>query len=229
MTAYYSTNRKAAEVGLDQALLQGQAGDRGLYLPRPLPALSPELLARARDLPYPELAASFLEPFAEGVFTREVLTEICEDAYDFDLPLEEVEPRRWVLRLDRGPTASFKDFAARFMGRALGRLVTERNQELLILTATSGDTGSAIAHAFFRVPSIRVLVLFPIKEVSDRQRKQMTTLGENVATVAVAGKTSRGTTCPRPTRSTSGGSSPRPCTTSTPLPRRPTLPPARGR
>jgi threonine synthase len=92
------------------------------------------------------------------------------------------------MRLDRGPTASFKDFAARFMGRALSRLVRERGQDLLILTATSGDTGSAIAHAFHGVEAIRVLVLFPRTEVSDRQRKQMTTIGGNVTTIAVEGK-----------------------------------------
>jgi threonine synthase len=117
-----------------------------------------------------------------------VLAAICQDAYDFDVPLEKVDAHRHVMRLDRGPTASFKDFAARFMGRAIGRLVRERGKELLILTATSGDTGSAVANAFLGVDGIRALVLFPIHEVSDRQRKQMTTLGDNVATLALPGK-----------------------------------------
>ncbi|MHC5037230.1 MAG: threonine synthase [Planctomycetota bacterium] len=188
MTIYYSTNRKVPEVTLDEALLQGQAGDKGLFLPRPIPTLSKDLLARARDLPYPALASAVLEPYMEGVFSPEELKAICEDAYDFDVPLEKVEARRHVMRLDQGPTASFKDFAAKFMGRALGQLVRRRGKPLLILTATSGDTGSAIAHAFFGVEGIRVLVLFPRKEVSDRQRKQMTTVGDNVATVAVEGK-----------------------------------------
>jgi len=188
MTRYYSTNRKVPEVSLDLALLQGQAGDRGLFLPRPIPELGGDLLARAGDLSYPELAAAVLEPYAAGVFSGDVLREICEDAYDFEVPLEKVVDRRYILRLDRGPTASFKDFAARFMGRALGRLVHRQGRDLLILTATSGDTGSAIAHAFHGVEGIRVLVLFPRKEVSDRQRKQMTTIGDNVATIAVEGK-----------------------------------------
>jgi threonine synthase len=188
MIAFYSTNRAVPDTGLADALLQGQAADRGLFLPRPIPRMPAELLRRARDLPYPELAAAVLAPYAEGVFPRDALLDLCADAYDYDVPLERVEGRRHVLRLDRGPTASFKDFAARFMGRALGKLVALRGTELLILTATSGDTGSAIAHAFFRVPRIRVLVLFPRLEVSDRQRKQMTTLGVNVATVAVEGK-----------------------------------------
>jgi len=136
-------------------------------------------------MPYPELAASILGPYAEGVFTRDELLEICLDAYDFDVPLERIDGRRYVMRLDQGPTASFKDFAARFMGRALGRLVRRRGRGLLVLTATSGDTGSAIAHAFLGVEDIRVVVLFPIHEVSDRQRRQMTTLGGNVATLGL--------------------------------------------
>ncbi len=188
MNVYYSTNRAVPDVGLAEALLQGQAGDKGLYMPTTHPRLSADLLARARDLAYPELAAALLDPYTEGVFSPDELREICESAYDYDVPLENVEARRFVLRLDRGPTASFKDFAARFMGRAIGSLVRRRGQHLLILTATSGDTGSAIAHAFYRVKGIRVLILFPREEVSERQRKQMTTLGDNVATIAVDGK-----------------------------------------
>jgi threonine synthase len=188
MTKYYSTNRKVPEVDLAEALLTGQAGDKGLFMPRPIPKISRDLMARARDIAYPQLATEILWPYVEGVFSRDVLTAICEDAYDYDVPLEKVDARRHVMRLDRGPTASFKDFAARFMGRAIGRLVRERGKELLILTATSGDTGSAVANAFLGVDGIRALVLFPIHEVSDRQRKQMTTLGDNVTTLALPGK-----------------------------------------
>jgi threonine synthase len=188
MILFESTNGKAPRADLAEALLNGQAGDKGLYVPVELPRYPASLLGRARDLAYPELAAEILAPYAEGVFTRDALDAICHDAYDFEVPIEQVVGRRHVLRLDRGPTASFKDFAARFMGRALGRLVRDRGTDLLILTATSGDTGSAVAHAFLGVAGIRVLVLFPRAEVSDRQRKQMTTLGDNVATIAVDGK-----------------------------------------
>jgi len=187
-TMFYSTNLAVADADLAGALLQGQAGDKGLFMPRKIPPIPVELLAAARDLTYPELAARLLVPYAEGIFSPEVIEEICHDAYDYEVPLERIDGPRHVLRLDQGPTASFKDFAARFMGRALSRLVRERGTDLLILTATSGDTGSAVAQAFYGVPAIRVLVLFPRLEVSDRQRKQMTTLGGNVATLAVEGK-----------------------------------------
>jgi threonine synthase len=187
-TKFYSTNLQVEDVDLADALLQGQARDKGLFLPREIPPIPRELLSAARELTYPELAARLLAPYAEGVFSTEVIEEICHDAYDYEIPIERIDGPRHVLRLDQGPTASFKDFAARFMGRALSRLVRERGTELLILTATSGDTGSAVAQAFHGVEAIQVLVLFPRLEVSDRQRKQMTTLGGNVATLAVDGK-----------------------------------------
>lgn len=188
MTVYYSTNHSVPVVDLAEALLKGQAGDKGLFMPQPIPQLSADLIKKARDLSYPDLAVAILYPYVEGVFSKDVLYEICHNAYDFEVPLERVDSNRYLMRLDRGPTASFKDFAARFMGYTLGRLVEERDRELLILTATSGDTGSAVANAFLGVKGIQILVLFPIDEVSDRQRKQMTTLGGNVATIAVDGK-----------------------------------------
>jgi len=113
---------------------------------------------------------------------------MCTAAYDYPVPLERVSDRRFVMRLDRGPTASFKDFAARMMARLMDRLRGESSGKLVVLTATSGDTGSAIANAFLGLAGIDVVVLFPPDEVSGRQRKQMTTLGENVTAIAVDGK-----------------------------------------
>lgn len=185
---FHSTNSKVEEVPVGSALLQGQAGDKGLFMPNSIPQLSAELLKRARDLSYPELAVEILWPYVEGTFSRDEIEEICHSAYDFEVPLENVTGNRFLMRLDQGPTASFKDFAARFMGRSLGKLVARRGKDLLILTATSGDTGSAVASAFMGVPGIKVLVLFPEDEVSNRQRKQMTTLGDNIATLALPGK-----------------------------------------
>ena len=111
-----------------------------------------------------------------------------EIAYDFDVPLEKVYDRVHVMRLDRGPTASFKDFAAQMMARLIGYFLRQDGREVTILTATSGDTGAAVAHAFHKIPGIRVIVLFPIAEVSASQRKLMTTLKDNIRTVAIDGK-----------------------------------------
>jgi threonine synthase len=117
-----------------------------------------------------------------------VLAGFCRDAYNFEIPLEKVYDRVVVMRLDQGPTASFKDFAAQMMARLMGRFLQEDGKQLTILTATSGDTGAAVAHAFHNIPGIRVIVLFPVDEISMSQRKLMTTLTGNVRTVAIDGK-----------------------------------------
>jgi len=183
-----STNEQSPPVGLREALLRGQAPDRGLYWPRRFPPLSPEEIAAFAGLPYWRIAWEVLRRYMGGVLDAEALETVCREAYDFDVPLEPVCNRIYVMRLDRGPSASFKDFAARWMARVIGRFVREEGGELTILTATSGDTGSAVASAFHDVPGIRVIVLFPVGEVSERQRRQMTTLRGNIRTLAVGGK-----------------------------------------
>jgi len=183
--AFYSTNGSAPLVDLRQALLQGQAPDRGLYLPQQFPRLT---TAEITGKPYPEIAFELLRRFTAGIVNDATLHALCADAYNLDVPIEHVYDRVHVMRLDRGPTASFKDFAARMMARLIGQFLRETGKTLTILTATSGDTGSAVASAFHGVAGVRVLVLFPIAEVSDRQRKQMTTLRDNIRAIAVDGK-----------------------------------------
>ncbi len=185
---FHSTNKISPKVDLREALLQGQAPDKGLYMPDTFPTLSEQELESFRDASYPEIATEILWKFAEGIISKEKLSELCHDAYDYEVPLEHVYDRVHVMRLDRGPTASFKDFAARMMARLIGTFIKEDNSELLILTATSGDTGSAVASAFHGIEGIEVCVLFPKGEVSDRQRKQMTTLGGNIQSICVEGK-----------------------------------------
>ena len=187
---FHSTNRQSPPVNLRAALLAGQAPDKGLYLPEACLTLSPGELAEFASLPYHEIAFRVLAKFTDGIISEDALAGLCRDAYNFDVPLEPVLGLEYVhiLRLDRGPTASFKDFAARMMARLIGRFVREDGRQLTILTATSGDTGSAVASAFHGVEGIRVIVLFPTSEVSDRQRQQMTTLRGNIRTIAVDGK-----------------------------------------
>ena len=178
---YYSTNRRAPDTDLAGALLQGQAPDKGLYLPSDFPRLKPAELRALVGRPYAEVAEAVLRPYTAGMITDRQLRELCADAYDYEVPLERVTGRRHVMRLDQGPTASFKDFAARMMARWMSLLMQRESGELVILTATSGDTGSAVAHAYLGVPRVKVVVLFPVTEVSERQRKQMTTLGGTLA------------------------------------------------
>lgn len=185
---FYSTNRNTPDVDLREALLRGQAPDRGLYMPRRIPSISAADLAALAGKSYADIAFDVLRRYTVGIIDDATLRGLCEDAYDFAVPLERVTGRRHVMRLDRGPTASFKDFAARMMARWMGVLMQAEGGDLLILTATSGDTGSAVAHAYHGVERVRVVVLFPIAEVSDRQRRQMTTLGGNVHVLSVDGK-----------------------------------------
>jgi threonine synthase len=185
---YHSTNGQSPAVDLRAAMLDGQAPDRGLYLPDHFPRLKPEEIAAFAGMPYHEIAVRVLSRYTTGVIPDAELAAMCREAYDFSIPLEKIYERVFLMRLDQGPTASFKDFAARMMARMFGYFLGKMGRQLTILTATSGDTGAAVAHAFHNVPGVRVIVLFPAAEVSDSQRKLMTTLRDNVRTVAIDGK-----------------------------------------
>ncbi|MBI4727649.1 threonine synthase [candidate division TA06 bacterium] len=185
---YYSTNRKAPAVPLKGALLTGQAPDKGLYLPEAIPSIPRDEILAFRNRPYHEIAHAVLSRYTKDSIPDDKLRAICRECYDYDVPLEKVFGNNHVMRLDRGPTASFKDFAARMMARWMRYFLEQDKSDLVILTATSGDTGSAVAHAFHNIDRIQMVVLFPRLEVSDRQRKQMTTLGGNVTVLSVDGK-----------------------------------------
>ncbi|MEX2682770.1 MAG: threonine synthase [Candidatus Sigynarchaeota archaeon] len=186
----HSTNRNCPEVDFKTALIAGLAPDKGLYTASEYPRFSSEELLGMARMGYPELAHAVLSRLIGDQLPEAKLKEICDDAYDYDVPVVKISDGEnvHVLHLDKGPTASFKDFAARAMSRIMSYYTAQDKRELLILTATSGDTGGAVASAFYGVKNIKVCVLFPATEVSERQRRQMTTLGKNVQAVAVNGK-----------------------------------------
>ena len=188
MILFHSTNKKSPAVNLREAMLAGQAPDRGLYFPEKFPRFTPDEIAAFAQLPYHEIAFRVLSRYTDGIIPNDELATMCRAAYNFELPLEKLYDRVHLMRLDQGPTASFKDFAAQMMARMFGRFLREGGQQLTILTATSGDTGAAVAHAFHNIPGVRVIVLFPFDEVSRSQRKLMTTLADNVRTIAIDGK-----------------------------------------
>jgi threonine synthase len=185
---FYSTNLKAENLSFHEALLQGQAPDKGLYMPVGIPQIPGEEIREFRNKEYWEIAYCVTRRFLAGEISDDELKAIVKDSYNYDVPLERVFDRKYVMRLDRGPTASFKDFAARMMGRLMQHYLKAENRRLLILTATSGDTGSAVANAFYALDNIDIVVLFPRDEVTGRQRKQMTTLGKNVKVLALDAK-----------------------------------------
>jgi len=185
---YYSTNLKAPEVSFRNALLKGLAPDGGLYMPASIPLLGKKKIETIFFSDYQETAFIVLNEFLDDDAGESVLRNICRDAYDFRVPVEKVINRNYILRLDQGPTASFKDFAARIMARLMNYYATDGNQHFTILTATSGDTGSAVASAFHGLENIDVIILFPFNEVTEIQRKQMTTLKGNISVIAIDGK-----------------------------------------
>ena len=185
---FYSTNLKAEAISFSQALLKGIAPDKGLYMPEEIPTIPADVISKFSEMEYYEIAYEVIKRFLKGEIEDDELLALVKDAYNYEVPLEQVYENKYVMRLDQGPTASFKDFAARMMGRLMNYYLQKQQKNLLILTATSGDTGSAIANAFYGLDNIKVVVLFPEGEVTARQRKQMTTLGKNVQIISIDGK-----------------------------------------
>jgi len=170
-----------------QALFLGQAPDGGLFVPSSLRPLPNAYRATLPDLTFPERSFIAARHLLGDEIPPATLRTAIQDALDFPIPLREIEPDIHLLELFHGPTHAFKDVGARFMARMMAALRDPGDPPLTILAATSGDTGGAVAHAFHSLPGIRVAVLYPLGKVSPRQEAQFTTLGGNVAAVAVRG------------------------------------------
>jgi threonine synthase len=184
---FRSTLRRGSEVSLRDAVLHGSAPDGGLYMPVEMPRLPADFPHRMRSLSFQELAREVGALFVGDDVPPDALAEIVNCALDFPVPLISISDHLHILELFHGPTLAFKDFGARFMARLMGYFVRESGQHLTVIAATSGDTGSAVAHAFLGVPGIRVVILYPAGRVSVAQEKQFTTLGQNITALEVAG------------------------------------------
>ena len=184
---YRSTSREAPLTSLRGAVLRGLAPDGGLYMPAEIARHSPEELEEFRRLPFTEVCFRIAKPFATPDVPEEVLWQVVSEAINFPVNLVSLSPGLHILELFHGPTLAFKDFGARFMARLMGYFVRGETRPLTVLVATSGDTGSAVAHGFLGVPGIRVVILYPSKRISEAQEKQFTTLGENITALEVAG------------------------------------------
>jgi threonine synthase len=184
---YRSTSKEAPLTSLRGAVLRGLAPDGGLYMPAEIARRSPEELEEFRGLPFTEVCFRVARPFAEPDLPEEVLWQVVSEAINFPVKLVSLSPGLHILELFHGPTLAFKDFGARFMARLMGYFVRGETRPLTVLVATSGDTGSAVAHGFLGVPGIRVVILYPSKRISEAQEKQFTTLGENITALEVAG------------------------------------------
>ncbi|MEE9272267.1 MAG: threonine synthase [Robiginitomaculum sp.] len=197
---YHSLKNSEQKASFSTALLSSLAPDGGLYMPDNLPWFSEARLAQLGALPFHACAAKLARYFVDDRFSEETITDICENAYDFALPIRTLggtvldaatpEPNdEYILELFHGPTLAFKDFAARFMGRTASHLLSSSGQSRTILVATSGDTGGAIGHAFLGQEGINVYILFPNGGVSAVQEHQLTAMGgsSNVKAIGIDG------------------------------------------
>ena len=180
---FVSTRGRSSPASFSQALFAGLAPDGGLYVPELLDPLPIEALRGATLV---DIGTEIAAQFVGGALPRRTLARLLSDALDFAVPLRALDDRTAVLELFHGPTFAFKDIGARVMARLMAHF-NAGHTALTVLVATSGDTGSAVAQAFFGVPGTRVVVLFPQGKVTPVQEAQFTTLGGNVTAVEVSG------------------------------------------
>ena len=185
---YVSTRGRAAELGFCDALLAGLATDGGLYVPQTWPN-QPTMTGST----YASKAASLMAPYVEGEIPQDVFAQLCTTAYSTFrdpavVPLVQIAPEHYLLELFHGPTLAFKDVALQLIGQLFDYVLTQRNQRVMIVGATSGDTGSAAIDGVKGCKNVDIVILYPNGRVSDVQRRQMTTItSPNVHTVAVDG------------------------------------------
>lgn len=186
---YYSLYKNSPSVTFDEAVIRGIAPDKGLYFPEKIPELSASFFENIVTLSKEEIAFQVMKPFVGNTIDDESLKDIVSDVLSFDFPIVDIKDTISTLELFHGPTMAFKDVGARFMARCLGYFLTKKEQqeEVTVLVATSGDTGGAVARGFYKVPGIKVVILYPAGRVSEVQEKQLTTLGENITALEVNG------------------------------------------
>ena len=185
---YYSTNKQASDATLEEAVVRGLAGDKGLYMPREIKPLPASFYEEIENLSFQEIAYRVADAFFGEDVPADVLKQIVYDTLSFDTPVVKVKDNIYSLELFHGPTLAFKDVGGRFMARLLGYFIRkEGKKQVNVLVATSGDTGSAVANGFLGVEGIHVYVLYPKVKVSEIQEKQFTTLGRNITAIEVDG------------------------------------------
>lgn len=185
---YYSTNKNAPEVSLQEAVVKGLAPDNGLYMPETIKELPQSFFENIGNMSFQEIAYTVADAFFGEDIEPDTLKGIVYDTLSFDTPVVHVKDNIYSLELFHGPTLAFKDVGGRFMARLLGYFIKKQGQkDVKVLVATSGDTGSAVANGFLGVEGIHVYVLYPKGKVSQIQECQFTTLGRNITAIEIDG------------------------------------------
>ena len=180
---FYNIKHPEQQVSFSQALRQGLGKDQGLFFPQEIPVLAN--IDQLLDLPLVERSQKILSQFLNEDLSEEQILQLVQNAFTFPAPLQHIEKNIYALELFHGPTLAFKDFGGRFMAQALAAV--QKEGKITILTATSGDTGAAVAHAFYGLENIEVVVLYPKGKISPLQEKLFCTLNGNIRTVAIEG------------------------------------------
>jgi len=180
---FNSTRDKSLAYSLDEALILGLAPDGGLFMPQAFPRYDLNSLDVSD---YAAFAVAVLEPFFNESSLKSHLKNICGEAFNFKVPLQPLNNNTQMLELFHGPTLSFKDFGARFLASSLSYLSKDKKRTIMV--ATSGDTGSAVASAFYEMDHIDVIILFPQHKISKRQQQQISCWGKNISCYAVKGR-----------------------------------------
>src|SRR6266498_688397 len=184
---YYSLNRQSPAVDFKDAAIRGQAPDKGLYFPEHIPVFDSSFFHNIERMADEEIAYQVIQPYVGDLIPEVTLKKIIAETIDFSIPLVKLNENIFSLELFHGPTLAFKDVGARFMSRCLGYFAKERHERLVVLVATSGDTGGAVANGFYDVKGVEVVILYPSGKVSGVQEKQLTTLGKNIHALEVNG------------------------------------------
>ncbi|MAL94347.1 MAG: threonine synthase [Haliea sp.] len=190
---YISTRGQAPTLNFEEVLLTGLASDGGLYVPERLPTFTRDEIAEMASLNYPQLAERIIAPFVADSIPADDLRQLIHDTYavfrhNAVAPLTQIAHNQFVLELFHGPTLAFKDFALQLLGRLLDYVLERRHQKVVIMGATSGDTGSAAIEGCKRCKNIDIFILHPHQRVSEVQRRQMTTVvGDNIHNLALEG------------------------------------------
>ncbi len=185
--AFASTRSPEQKISFKEAVFRGLAPDGGLYHPDGVPDLSPLFREFGPETPFTEIASRTLFALLPNEFTMEEAQKICNRAFTFSPVLKDMGDGISILELFHGPSCAFKDFGASFLAAVMDSILAGRDERAVILTATSGDTGSAVARAFYGSSNIDVVILYPSGRVSPLQEKQLTTLGGNIRALEVEG------------------------------------------
>ncbi len=184
---YYNLKDKKETADFKAATIKGQGRDKGLFFPESIPPFDPQWIEDLHQFSNEDIAFQCMKDFVGNQVPADILRAIVSETVSFEIPLKKISGNIYSLELFHGPTLAFKDIGARFMSRCLSYFLKDENKKVTVLVATSGDTGGAVAHGFYKTPGVNVVILYPKNKVSMVQEKQLTTLGENISALEVNG------------------------------------------